>query len=229
MKDAEKLYADMWRKSLHYFEEGRYEIDPIINDPNDMRRGLTLRAKLSPEILGEVEEYTKALKAFIPNQYFTPRSDLHLTVLTVVSCHSGFHHNPAMDDIYCEVISECMKDIPPPRITFRGLTASPSCLLLRGYPENNSLNELRDRLRVGLKKSGLPNSVDVRYFLKTAHATIMRFVVQNNAITEFTRFVKGSQKHTFGSQTIDQVEFVANDWCHKKTNTKVIRIFELNN
>lgn len=228
MKDAEQIYTDLWSKALHLFEAGQYETDSLINDPADMRRGLTLRAMLTPEVASEVEKYTEAIKALIPNQYFTPTPELHMTVLTVVSCNSDLRHRPEMDDLYCETIRECISDIPPPRIAFRGITASPSCLLLRGYPENERLEELRDRLREQFKASTLPSSVDFRYSLKTAHVTIMRFTEPQNDMAEFTRFIKETQNHPFGGQTIDQVELVINDWCHKKKNTKLIRTFNMN-
>lgn len=229
MKDAEQIYTDLWSKALHLFEAGQYETDPLINDPADLRRGLTLRAMLDPEIASEIKKYTEAIKTFIPSQYFTPISELHLTVLTVVSCNSDICHKPETDDLYCEVIQECIRDLPPPRIALRGITASPSCLLLRGYPENDCLEELRNRLRGRFKESTLPSSVDFRYSLKTAHVTIMRFTDPQRDIAEFTHFIKETQNRPFGNQTIDQVELVANDWCHKKENTRLVRTFSLSN
>lgn len=228
MKNGEKIYNDLRDETFPLFESGKCEIDSSITDPADKRRGLTLRAMLSTEIISQVEEYSKNLKPLLPNQYFTPSSDLHLTVLTVVSCNAEFRYDPMTDDAYCKVIEESIKDIQPPQISFRGITASPSCLLLCGYPENDSLKLLRNRLRERFKTSQLPNSVDFRYPLKTAHATIMRFTENQGDISEFTQFIKANDNCSFGTQIIDEIEFVANDWCHKKNNTKIIRSFELN-
>lgn len=226
LNESEEIYTGLWRSALDLFERGEYETDPLILDPADMRRGLTLRARLAPDIVARIEEYTKPLNVFLPNQYFTPASDIHLTVLTVVSCYDGFHHDPEMDEAYCNVFSECTRQLPPPQIIFTGISASPSCLLLRGVPANCHLRELRHQLKCRLKASSLPHSVDLRYPLTTAHATLMRFVAKDD-ISKFTAYIKANQNHYFGTQRIDEVEFVTNDWCHKKSNTKLIKTFEL--
>lgn len=227
MKDAENIYTELWEKTIPLFEQGNYEIDPLVDDPVDMRRGLTLRARLTGPVVSTIHEYAEELKALLPNQYFTPDSDLHLTLLTVMSCSRNFNHNPEMDDTYSALIAECVRDLPPLRITFRGITVSPSCLLVRGYPEDDRLQMLRNQLREQFKASSLPSTVDFRYPLKTAHVTIMRFIRAKNDLSRFIRFIKESQHHPFGTQTIDAVEFVANDWCHKNSNTRLIRSFRL--
>lgn len=225
MKDAKRIYHDLWNQSLPLFEEGRCEIDRLVNDPADSRRGLTLRARLSDEVISNIEEYTSRLKPYLPNQYFTPCSDLHITILTVISCDSGFRYDPATSDVYCEIIEESIQGLEPPRISFQGMTASPSCLLLCGFPENRSLDKLRDRLRRRLEASDLPSSVDLRYPLKTAHATLMRFTEEQDDISQFTHFIKANRDVSLGTQIIDEIEFVTNDWCHQKANTQIIRTF----
>lgn len=227
MNGPENIYAELWKQTIPLFERGYYETDPLIDDPADVRRGLTLRAKLPETLVSAVEEYTEKLRILLPNQYFTPGSDLHLTLLTVISCSPDFHHNPEMNEVYCALIGECVRNLSPLRITFTGITASPSSLLLCGYPENTDLQTLRDRLRKQLHTSSLPNSADFRYPLITAHVTIMRFVRERSDISRFTRFIKESRNHPFGTYTIDEVEFVSNDWCHKKSNTCLIRSFKL--
>jgi hypothetical protein len=228
MNDAEKIYAELWSKTIPLFEQGHYETDPLVHDPTDMRRGLTLRARLTKEVVAIIDDFTTNVKGFLPNQYFTPPSDIHLTVLAVVSCTSDFRHQPEMDDAYCDVIAECLRSSSSPQIIFSGITASPSCLLLRGFPMNSCLGEMRNRLREKFKQSLLPNSVDARYPIKTAHVTMMRFVEKQDDISGFTRFIKAHHDHPFGSQHVDSLEFVSNDWCHKQCNTKIIRTFALN-
>ena len=228
MNEAEKIYAGLWSKTIPLFEQGHYETDPLVCDPTDMRRGLTLRARLTKEVVAKIEDFTTKVKGFLPNQYVTPPSDIHLTVLTVVSCSSDFHHNPDMDDAYCDVLAECLGSVSAPHIVFHGITASPSCLLLRGFPMNRCLGEMRTRLREKFKQSSLPSSVDARYPIQTAHVTIVRFVEQQADISGFTQFIKAHHDHPFGYQHVDRLEFVTNDWCHKQGNTKIIRTIALN-
>jgi len=227
MNEAENIYAELWEKSIPLLEQGSYEVDPLIGDPADTRRGLTLRSRLSPTVATNIQLYTEQLKARFPNPYYTAESDLHLTLLTVMSCSSGFQHPPEMDQAYSSLIAGCVRDMPAFRITFRGITVSPACLLVCGYPEDTHLQQLRDRLREQFLSSSLPGTVDLRYPRKTAHVTIMRFTEKGHDLSGFTRFIKQTRNHSFGTQSIDTAEFVANDWCHRQQNTRLIRSFPL--
>lgn len=227
MKPAKTIYDDLWKKTRPLFQQDQHTTDPLISNPNDMRRGLTVRARLNPEVISRVEAFTGALRDFAPDQYFTPASDLHLTILAVIGCHEGFSLNPALEKSYIEIMSKCIQGIPPPRIQFSGITASPSCILLQGYPENNSLADLRNRLREQFKASPLYHSMDARYPIKTAHSTIMRFQKPQSALAEFTRFLSENRNRDFEMQDIDEIELVCNDWCHRKANTRIIAAFPL--
>ena len=228
MKHAKTIYDELWNKTRPLFQQDQHKTDLLISDSNDQRRGLTVRARLTPEVISRVEAFTDALRYFVPDQYFTPAADLHLTILAVVGCHEGFSLKPALEKSYIEIISKCIQDIPPPRIQFSGLTASPSCILLQGYPENNHLAELRNRLREQFKASSLPHSMDKRYSIKTAHATIMRFQHPQNSLRALTRFLSENRDRDFGIQDLDEIVLVCNDWYHRKANTRVIAAFPLN-
>lgn len=228
MNHAKIIYSDLWNKTRLLFQQDQHKTDPLIADASDMRRGLTVRARLSPDVISKVEAFTVALRSVAPDQYLTPASDLHLTILAVVGCHEGFSLKPALQKSYIEIISKCIQDIPPPRIQFSGVTASPSCILLQGYPENNHLAELRNRLREQFKASFLPHSMDKRYSIKTAHATIMRFQHPQKSLRDLTRFLSENRDRDFGIQALDEIELVCNDWYHRKSNTRVIAAFPLN-
>ena len=227
MNDAERIYKDLWNKTRPLFQRDQHQIDPLNFEPNDMRRGLTLRARLSPEVIFRVEAFTDDLRKLAPDQYFTPASDLHLTILAMVGCHAGFNLNPALEESYTAIISKCIQRIPPPRIRFRGVTASPSCILLQGHPQNNNLTELRNRIREQFKAATLPHSMDQRYSIKTAHSTIMRFQKTQASLGEFTRFLSKNKNQDFGIQDMNEIELVCNDWYHRTANTRVIAAFSL--
>jgi len=225
MDDVQTIYDDLWSTTFPLFQQGQYEIDPLINDPEDTRRGLTLRARLNPGIILKIEEFTQKLRSVVPDQYFIPASDLHLTVLAVINCQSGVQYDNDRAQSYIKAVSDCIEDLPAPRIEFTGITASPSCLLLQGYPENDSLERLRNRLRESFKTSDLPHSVDARYRIKTAHVTIMRFQKRQASLRGFAQFISAHKNHRIGIEEIQEVELVANDWYHKSDITKAIQVF----
>jgi len=228
MRDAQAIYDDLWNKALPLFQKDQVEADPLIMDPNDLRRGLTLRARPGQELVLEIEAFTRKLRPFVPDQYFTPASDLHLTILSIISCSVGILRKDIQDKAYIETIADCLGDLSPPRIKFHGITASASCLLLRGYPENECLTELRNRLRDTFRQSPLSNSIDSRYPIKTAHITVMRFQTPQKSLAGFTQFITAHKDHDFGSQEMAALELVSNDWYHKTANTTLLHTFTLN-
>ena len=66
-------------------------------------------------------------------------------------------------------------DVNKIKIHYKGITASPSAIMIQGFPSDETLNNLRNRLRENFKNSGLQQSIDSRYEISTAHSTIMRF------------------------------------------------------
>ena len=47
--------------------------------------------ELESQLLGTSKEsYIKEIKKIEPNQYFYPNSDIHITVMSIISCYDGF-------------------------------------------------------------------------------------------------------------------------------------------
>lgn len=228
MKQAKQIYDDLWNLSIALFQQNRCETDPLIADPNDRRRGLTLRIRPNADIVAKIVAFTDKLRTVAPNQYYPPASDLHLTALTIVSCRDGFSCDEDMGKAYAEAIAECIEDLPHPHIAFKGITASPSCLLVQGLPQNDSLTLLRERLRSKFKDSPLPNTIDSRYPARAAHVTIMRFQESQDDLGRFVQFITENRDHPFGTQKVEGLGLVHNDWYHKKANTRLISTFTLN-
>ena len=132
-----------------------------------------------------------------------------------------------MNDAYVELLTHALQSCDPIRIAFKGITASPSCIMLRGYPQDDGLRLLRKRLRAAFKESAITSTVDHRYVLTTAHATLMRFVNPSDEIAAFTQFIRQCRDCFDEVQVVDQIELVLNDWCHQQQNTKLIRSFKL--
>ena len=114
---------------------------------------------------------------------------------------------------YVEIIEKSLVDVNEIEIDFRGITLSPSAIMLQGFPTDNSLNILRDKLRDNFKNSSLNQSIDSRYSITTAHSTVMRFQKKLIEIIEKYR------NHNFGQFTVDKIELVFNDWYQREKNT----------
>lgn len=221
------IYNALWTQARVEFERNHCCVDPLIRDPADSRRGTTLLARVSGEALVKILLFMDELKAVAPDQYYYPASDLHLTVLSIISCHKEFQDAPTNDRNYLNLINKCLKEIPPLEIHLSGITASPACLMIQGFPKNDSLQIIRDRLRTAFKQSALKHSIDSRYPIETAHTTVMRFQQPQSDLTHFLRFISKNKTREFGTLKIGTLEFVKNDWYQRQAHSRLIGSFTL--
>ncbi len=204
-------YNQFWEEALEKYERNAFELDPHIDNSKDKRFGLTIIIRPSPEVKTEIVSMLEELKQIEPHQYYYPESDLHVTALTVVSCYTGFTKKSFSPKKYIDVIRKSLHNVPPFNIHFNGITASPCCVMVQGFP-GPTLNLFRKNLRDNFKDTNLETSFDMRYILKVAHASVMRF---KNPVLNYDHFIgklKSYRYHEFGNTNINEIEFVFNDW-----------------
>lgn len=219
----------MWTTSLHKFKRQQFQFDPLFDADDDNRYGLTLLARPSEEVKHNILDALEEIKSIAPNQYYYPDSDLHITMLSIISCYPGFSPDTIDKKEYCKIIGSAVASVAPIRIAFRGVTASPSCILIQGFPENNQLRILRNTLRNTFKQSGLQHSIDKRYQLQTAHMTAIRFKEPFAESGTFVKAIGSLRDKEFGSCPVKQLELVGNDWYHREEKVQCIRKFKLSN
>ncbi|WP_109436551.1 mutarotase [Aquimarina sp. AU119] len=220
-------YDNLWSESLAKFNQNEFNIDPLIESTSDLRRGITLLVRPNNKVKRLISEFIEELKHIDPNQYYYPSTDIHVTVMSIISCYQGFDINAIDISKYIDQITDSLQTTLRDNITFKGITASSSCIMLKGFTKNNSLDTTRMNLRSNFKKTTLEHSIDTRYKIRTAHATIVRF---KSEITDPKEFIKVLQKYRdvdFGSFEIDTYELVYNDWYQTKKSTKVLYKFEI--
>lgn len=218
-------YQQMWHDAIRQFEAGHCDTDDFLNISNDKRRGLTLLARPGNEINKKIRSFQDAVKEIEPGQYYYPATDIHLTVLSIVSCYEGF--KPAEPDIpnYSNIIQCCLNH--PIQIRLEGITASPSGILIQGFPDSEELNLLRKRLRAKFNGSSLEHSIDSRYRLNTAHLTVVRFKQPITRPKELIMRLKHFRNFNFGTFTIDKLHLVYNDWYQSIQKVEELNTFAL--
>lgn len=223
----ERQYQKLWEQSLPRFQAGDFEYDPKIDDPGDRRYGLTLLARPDARVQSNVQTLLGQLRELAPDHYYYPSSDLHMTVLSIISCREGFSLDQLELPAYKQLIAQVVAELPPFRVRFQGLTASPSCVMIQGYPENQALAQLRDALRQTFRASGLRHSMDKRYTLSTAHMTVIRFRKKAAAEQAFLERLVGLKDTDFGQCRIHNLELVGNDWYQRQRNTTPVASWHL--
>lgn len=217
-------YNKLYTESIDKIARGYYETDPLIDDETDNRFGITLVIRPDTKTNANIQHFLADVKAIEPDQYYYQNPDIHITLMSIISCYNGFK----LDDIhiqdYVQLIEKVLAKYSNFKINFRGLTASPSCILVQGFL-TETLNEIRDDLRLAFKNSDLQQSIDKRYAIQTAHSTIVRFRKPLQNKTALVNLVEKYRDFDFGTFDVKQIELVYNDWYQRERFVKKLHTF----
>lgn len=220
-------YDQLYKKSSGAILSGNYTIDSDIKNESDARFGITLLIRPSEEIKANIALFLEELKEADPTQYYYPDSDIHITVMSIISCSEEFSLDQISPNDYIETICKSMVDIDSIRIKFRGVTASPSAIMIQGFPTDETLNDFRNKLRENFKNSALQQSIDSRYTISAAHSTVMRFQEKPENPEKLMQITEKFRDYDFGELVVKKMELVYNDWYQRKSNTKILGEFGL--
>lgn len=220
-------YDQLYKTSSEIISTGKYSIDSELKNESDSRFGITLLIRPNDEIKANIHSFLNELRKAEPEQYFYPDSDIHITVMSIISCSSDFTLNQISAKEYIEVICRSLVDVEKIQIHFKGITASPSALMIQGFPSDETLNNLRNRLRENFKNSGLQQSIDSRYSISTAHSTVMRFQEKLHDPKKLIEIAEKFRDYDFGEFEVKNLELVYNDWYQRKSATRVLGDFGL--
>lgn len=228
MVSIENIYDSLWQKSIQGFRNNIFEIDNNLNRrERDNRRGVTLIGRLENETSLKLMDFLNNCKLIEPNQHYYEKNDIHITILSIISCYDGFNIESIDKEAYVDLITKVIKNYGSFKILFNGITASSSCIMLQGFPINNTLKLLRNQLRDEFKNSTLEHSIDKRYAIETAHSTIIRFkspIINNNSLIDF---LSKYRNYNFGISEVNKIEFVYNDWYMTNSIVSKIKTFYL--
>jgi len=207
---------------------GRIERDPVLQGGlPDQRRGLTVIARPSPAVRRCVADFLRELRRLEPDQYYYTPSEFHVTVLSLFTATVDPNPWSAQGSHFIAAVDAALKRIAPIRIYFEGVTASPGAVMIQGFPENKSLNDLRDLLRNQLKIHGLGAGVDQRYRLRTAHMTVVRFRSPLSDSRRLAARLENARHMPFGTATVRSLSLVENDWYMSHRATRILKNYRL--
>ncbi|GET26031.1 2'-5' RNA ligase family protein [Prolixibacter sp. NT017] len=222
-----KHYHQLYTDSIAKIRNEGVVTDELLDDPLDDRRGITLLVRPDDEVKERIRGWLKMLQKAEPEQYYYLTSDLHITLLSVISCYSGFHPEQIDLTSYNQLIRESLAGEDSFSIRMKGITASPSGVMIQGFSENDRLNELRESLRKQFRKSELQQSIDKRYVLQTAHSTVIRFRKPLQHKDTFLDKLEQFRDFDFGTFQVKEIELVTNDWYLRKEKVRTLSRFPL--
>lgn len=222
-----KRYNELYRSSTGKIKNGDYHTDLLIDAINDRRFGIALLIRPPENNNEKIQLFLDELKQVDPLQYYYPNSDIHITVMAIIPCYEGFQLDQVAIPGYIDLIQESLKDIDRFRIKLKGITASDAGIMIQGFPENDLLNKLRNKLRTKFKNSDLEQSIDKRYVIQTAHATVMRFKRKLQDKNDLLAILERNRNSCFGSFEVKELELVYNDWYLREGKSKLLKKFSL--
>src|SRR5690606_1236771 len=225
--DLEEHYNKLYTDSIAKIKDDPYEMDSLINSSADNRFGITLITRPPETVKNNIQTFLNELKSIDPHQYYYGNSDIHVTVMSIISCFDGFQLEHINISEYIHLISKSLIEKPNIEIEFRGITASPSCIMIQGFMNNNFLNIIRNNLRDNFKTSNLQQSIDKRYSIQTAHTTVVRFQNKMNNKIGFLKTIEAFKNYNFGSFEVKNLELVYNDWYQKEKHVKKLHEFSI--
>lgn len=220
-------YNRLWQEALPLIVRNGFEWDPLLDAEADRRYGITLLIRPQSEVKASIQEFLDEVRKVDPDQYFYPNSDIHVTVMPIISCYEGFQLKNIPLEKYIQLLEGCMIDIPSFHIQFLGITASPSCLMVKGFPSGLTLENIRNKLRLSFSQADVEQSLDKRYPLKTAHATVVRFRKKVKDTSRILTLLDKWKDHDFGVSKVAKLELVFNDWYQRKQVVKHLFTFNL--
>jgi 2'-5' RNA ligase len=210
--ELQQHYDAMWREAAPALGRGDVACDAQLAAGNDPRRGLTVIARPAPALASSFDAMLDTLSAIDPHQYRHPAADMHVTVLSLFTATADHAPELARADRYRAAVAAAVRGTPPFTIDFIGVSASHGAVVAQGFPRDETLAQLRERLRGELRARGLDRSLDGRYKLITAHATLLRFVRPLADPARFTQALERLRGAPLGSMHVTALEWVQNDW-----------------
>ncbi|NII81609.1 MULTISPECIES: 2'-5' RNA ligase family protein [unclassified Pedobacter] len=219
-------YHKLYIESIAKISSGDYETDHLIDDEADQRFGITLVIRPDAATKDKIQQFLTEAKAIEPDQYYYQNADIHITLMSIISCYEGFDLKDIHIGDYIQLIKQVLARHKHFKIQFKGLTASPSCILIQGFL-TDTLNKIRDDLRAAFKNSDLQQSIDKRYAIQTAHATVIRFRSELANIDALLSLIEKYRDFDFGTFEVKHVELVYNDWYQREKFVKKLYQFSL--
>lgn len=227
LKDLQSHYDQWYQQSIDIARTEQFKIDPYLANPNDNRYGMTLLIRPAQVVKDRIQDFLSSLNAIAPKQYYYRSSDIHITVMSIISCYAGFNMSQIAVEEYSQLIQESLKDCSSFEITFKGITASPSTIMIQGFYDVGTLDSLRDQLRNHFGQADLQQSLDKRYKIFTAHATVVRFKTDLSDKARFLNLLEKYRNHEFGTFKVRALEFVFNDWYQRIEKVSLLKKFVL--
>ncbi len=226
--EAQQIYNQLYHSSKHLVRAGEIDIDQNLSDQkNDHRRGLSIILRPDRNTANQMEKFQDEMQKLDSRQYYQPKTDLHITLLSIITAYDGFKSEQIDIDHYSNIISDALKNQKKFSISLQGVTCSTGAVMIQGFDESGNLQAMRENIQQAFKNFKIKDSLDSRYPLKTAHFTVARFMQPLTNPQSYYEIIEKYRDHYFGSFEIAEFDFVYHDWYQSIDKLQILKKLKL--
>jgi 2'-5' RNA ligase len=227
-KEQLEIYEKLWRDAAPALERGEQQTDPYLSDKAaDLRRGVTVILRPSLSVRDKVIDYLERLAKVCPEQYYYRPEELHVTVHSIIS-GTEFWRREVHHLVACRaIISDVLNRQHSFKLGFRGVTASPSSVMIQGFPMCDGLTRIRDALREAFAQNGLGGMLDRRYRINTAHITAMRLRKPIADWIQLLSLLEEGRQTNFGETEVNSLQLIWGDWYASASLVRTLQEYRL--
>ncbi|MBU4263353.1 MAG: hypothetical protein KKC76_15965 [Proteobacteria bacterium] len=205
------IYRDLCEHGNHALQEQTIQIAPFLDDlKNDLRRGLTLIVRPSPQVARQLTAVNEYLSKVAPCHFYYESSRFHFTIISLITACETFDVKKIPLELYERTIREVLTLFSPFEVEFMGVGATPNSIIAKGFPVGGTLEAIREMLRYRLRAAGLGQGLDERYRSRGAHITLARFKAQEGS--EMIACLDKNCEVSLGRMCVQQAQLVVNDF-----------------
>src|SRR5690606_5243024 len=151
--ELKEKYDALYNAGFPRIKNNGVTLDRYLDDPKDDRKGISLILQPSGAVAENVELFLSDAKRIEPELYVQPIADLHVTVMSIISCREGFDYQLMDLKPYIECIAQSLCESIPFGLQFKGVTLSSEPAKISGFPHSRQLEHIRMRSRETFKTS----------------------------------------------------------------------------
>jgi hypothetical protein len=196
--------ADLLRAGAYIGEEPPAE--------GSLRWGVSVVVTMGADVGGTLGAVAENLRRRCRGAHLVyRRDDLHATVRSLEGYRTVVDEGALTR--YADTVRTACRGVGPVRLRLRGLSGSPTCLLVRGYP-GRGMTELRRRLhRIAAANTPPgPLGVDAARIRASAHVTLAVLRPEGGPEPELCAFVDANRATELGVVEATGLSIVRYDW-----------------
>lgn len=152
----------------------------------------------------------------------------HVTFLELVGVvpHEEFEHSiRPLIPAYHRISARVFESMHPIHANFMGIAVNPTTIIMKGYPDDQYYNEVREVLREEIRKAGLPELK--RRKVQIFHSTIARFIRPITDVEKLISLGEKFQDYDFGEDTFTSLHMASASWLMAESQIEKVYEYRL--